>query len=127
MKTSMANLEKTDSETKRFFVGGFDSSVTENRLFEYFSTYGNILKVEIIKKKSTGISMGYGFITASTKTAETILSKSHNINGRSIDLGKALTKQETAFFKNESYKKKIFIKNINPSTTTSGKLQFYPL
>lgn len=108
----------------RFFVGGFDSTITEIKLLEYFSQWGEILKTEIIRKKGSGISRGYGFVTTHPETASKISAYSHCLGGRTLDLGKALNKEETNSFKKKQYQKKIFIRNLDPISTTSGKPKF---
>lgn len=48
---------------KKLFVGGIEPSVNEDELSEYFSKFGNVKLVQIIKDKTTGRSRNFGFVT----------------------------------------------------------------
>jgi RNA recognition motif-containing protein len=48
---------------KKLFIGGLRENVTEDDLKSYFSQYGSILEVVIIKEKDTSKSRGFGFVT----------------------------------------------------------------
>jgi hypothetical protein len=48
---------------KKLFIGGLRENVTENDLKSYFSQYGSILEVVIMKEKDTSKSRGFGFVT----------------------------------------------------------------
>jgi RNA recognition motif-containing protein len=44
------------------YVYGLTQSVTQTELFNLFSQYGNVLRVDIIMDRNTGLSKGYAFI-----------------------------------------------------------------
>jgi heterogeneous nuclear ribonucleoprotein A1/A3 len=48
---------------KKLFIGGLRENVTEDDLNSYFSQYGSILEVVIVKEKDTSKSRGFGFVT----------------------------------------------------------------
>ena len=48
---------------KKLFIGGLRENVTEDDLKSYFSQYGSILEVVIMKEKDTSKSRGFGFVT----------------------------------------------------------------
>ena len=98
----------------RLFVGGLQALVTESSLIEYFSTFGEIIKAQVMRDPKRHISKGYGFITCKKiSTARKIMKyEGHEINGRKIDVGKAAAKWETDTVKNELRQKKIFITGI---------------
>ena len=52
---------------RKMFVGGLHPSLTTDSLKNYFSEFGKIEKVIIMKDKLTGRSRGFGFIIFSEK------------------------------------------------------------
>jgi heterogeneous nuclear ribonucleoprotein A1/A3 len=48
---------------KKLFIGGLRENLTEDDLTNYFSQYGTVAEVVIMKEKDTGKSRGFGFIT----------------------------------------------------------------
>lgn len=44
------------------YVGNLNSSAGENELWELFSSFGNIKRLEIIIDKNTNHSMGFAFV-----------------------------------------------------------------
>ncbi|XP_031476074.1 glycine-rich RNA-binding protein 3, mitochondrial-like [Nymphaea colorata] len=84
-----------DTQTKKIFVGGIPTSVTDDELKEYFSSYGNIIEHQIMTDQS-GRSRGFGFVTfESEETVEEILSssQSHEIKGKQVEIKKAEPKR----------------------------------
>eukprot|EP00252_Welwitschia_mirabilis_P020734 TRINITY_DN513_c0_g1_i1.p1 TRINITY_DN513_c0_g1~~TRINITY_DN513_c0_g1_i1.p1 ORF type:complete len:242 (-),score=41.18 TRINITY_DN513_c0_g1_i1:929-1654(-) len=69
--------------TKRIFVGGIPTSMTEAEFKDHFSKYGNVVEHQIMMDRATGHSRGFGFISFDSENAvEEILS-----HGSHIDLG----------------------------------------
>ncbi|XP_057982520.1 uncharacterized protein LOC131167693 [Malania oleifera] len=51
-----------DFKTKKIFVGGIPSTLSEDELKNFFSKYGKIVEHEIIRDHATNRSRGFGFI-----------------------------------------------------------------
>ncbi|XP_059662857.1 heterogeneous nuclear ribonucleoprotein 1-like isoform X2 [Cornus florida] len=56
------SAESKDFKTKKIFVGGIPTSVTEDELKSFFSKYGKVVEHEIIRDHATSRSRGFGFI-----------------------------------------------------------------
>ena len=77
---------------RKLFVGGLHPSLTTDSLKNYFSEFGKIEKVIIMKDKLTGRSRGFGFIIFSEKeTIDKILfnANCHFIYGKWIECKRA--------------------------------------
>ena len=77
---------------RKMFVGGLHPSLTTDSLKNYFSEFGKIEKVIIMKDKLTGRSRGFGFIIFSEKeTIDKILfnANCHFIYGKWIECKRA--------------------------------------
>lgn len=68
-----------DSQTDRkatVFVGGLAFHITEEDLLEYFSSFGQVNKIVLLRDRTTGQSKGYAFLTLEdASTADLILSQ----------------------------------------------------
>ncbi|MFS7921774.1 putative RNA recognition motif domain, nucleotide-binding alpha-beta plait domain superfamily [Helianthus anomalus] len=84
--------EPKDFKTKKIFVGGIPTQVTEDEFKAFFSKYGNVVEHEIIRDHATKRSRGFGFIVFdSEKVVDTILVDGNMIdmNGTKIEIKKA--------------------------------------
>lgn len=50
-------------KTRKMFVGGIHPSVTDDQLHEYFTSFGMVRNIQIMRDKATGKSRGFGFVT----------------------------------------------------------------
>ncbi|XP_053734927.1 RNA-binding motif protein, X chromosome isoform X2 [Synchiropus splendidus] len=67
----------------KLFIGGLNTETTEKALEQYFSKYGRIVEVILMKDRETNKSRGFAFVTfenpADAKDA------AHEMNGKSLD------------------------------------------
>ncbi|KAK6934633.1 RNA recognition motif domain [Dillenia turbinata] len=54
--------QSKDFKTKKIFVGGIPSTVTEDEFKNFFSKYGKVVEHQIIRDHETNRSRGFGFI-----------------------------------------------------------------
>ncbi|KAK9077417.1 hypothetical protein SSX86_005754 [Deinandra increscens subsp. villosa] len=88
--------DSKDFKTKKIFVGGIPTSVTEEELEGFFSKYGKIVEHEIIRDHATKRSRGFGFIVFdSEQVVDTILVDGNMIemNGTKVEIKKAEPKK----------------------------------
>lgn len=55
--------------SKKIYVGNLPFSVTEDKLRELFSPFGDIEEVTLISDRATGRSKGFGFVTLTDDAA----------------------------------------------------------
>lgn len=88
-----ANLEGKD--VGKMFIGGLNWETDENRLKEYFNSYGNVLEVNVMRDGATGKSRGFAFLTFETGDAvDKVLNEKHILDGKLIDPKRAIPKDE---------------------------------
>lgn len=74
------------SDLGKLFIGGISWDTNEERLKEYFSTYGEVLEAVIMKDRTTGRARGFGFIVfADPAVADRVIKEKHNIDGRMVN------------------------------------------
>jgi len=85
-KRAKSNRSSDAAGNNQVYVGNLPYRVNRNVLQDYFSRYGRIRQVRIVKDKRTGRSKGFGFVTfVAEKEAQSALSAhGHDLNGRSI-------------------------------------------
>ncbi|KAL1204870.1 Heterogeneous nuclear ribonucleoprotein 1 [Cardamine amara subsp. amara] len=73
--------QSKDIKTKKIFVGGIPSSVTEDELKDFFAKYGNVVEHQIIRDHETNRSRGFGFVIFdSEEVVDELLSKGNMID-----------------------------------------------
>nr|XP_043621254.1 heterogeneous nuclear ribonucleoprotein 1-like [Erigeron canadensis] len=90
--------ESKDFKTKKIFVGGIPTIVTEDEFKEFFSKFGKVVEHEIIRDHVTKRSRGFGFIVfESDQTVDEILVNGNMIdmNGTQVEIKKAEPKKSS--------------------------------
>ncbi|KAH9624814.1 hypothetical protein KSS87_018130 [Heliosperma pusillum] len=85
-----------DFRTKKIFVGGIPTSVTEDELSDFFSKFGLVREHQIMRDHSSNRSRGFGFVTFdSEESVDELLSKGNRIEfaGTKVEIKKAEPKK----------------------------------
>jgi len=97
----------------KLFIGGLDSRTTDEGLKSHFEKYGEIVDVIVMKDPQTKRSRGFGFVAFSQSymVDEAQKSRPHNIDGKDVDVKRAVPRDQVG--KVDSNKsKKLFIGGI---------------
>ncbi|XP_060209660.1 heterogeneous nuclear ribonucleoprotein 1-like [Lycium barbarum] len=79
----------------KLFVGGISWDTNEERLKEYFSSYGEVVEAVIMKDRTTGRARGFGFVVfADPAAAERVVKEKHNIDGRMVEAKRAVPRDD---------------------------------
>ncbi|KAM0018641.1 putative RNA recognition motif domain, nucleotide-binding alpha-beta plait domain superfamily [Helianthus debilis subsp. tardiflorus] len=81
--------------TKKIFVGGLASTVTESDFKKYFDQFGDITDVVVMYDHNTQRPRGFGFITFdSEEEVDRVLIKTfHELNGKKVEVKRAVPKE----------------------------------
>lgn len=81
-------------KTKKIFVGGLPSSLTDEGFQQYFESYGHVTDVVIMYDQNTKRPRGFGFISFESEDAvDRVLHKVfHELNGKIVEVKRALPK-----------------------------------
>ncbi|GMJ10388.1 hypothetical protein like AT3G07810 [Hibiscus trionum] len=81
--------------TKKIFVGGLASSVTESDFKNYFDQFGTITDVVVMYDHNTQRPRGFGFITYDSEEAvDVVLHKTfHELKGKLVEVKRAVPKE----------------------------------
>ncbi|KAJ7964674.1 Heterogeneous nuclear ribonucleoprotein 1 [Quillaja saponaria] len=92
------SVQTSDFKTKKVFVGGIPTTVSEDELKNFFSEYGKVVEHEIIRDHATNRSRGFGFIVFdSEKVVDNLLANGNRINmdGTQVEIKKAEPKKSS--------------------------------
>ena len=78
-----------ESDQGKLFIGGISWDTDENLLREYFSNYGEVLQVTVMREKATGRPRGFGFVSFSDPAVvDRVLQSKHHIDNRDVKSSK---------------------------------------
>ncbi|KDP46415.1 hypothetical protein JCGZ_10255 [Jatropha curcas] len=85
-----------DFKTKKIFVGGIPTAVTEDEFKEFFTQYGEVIEHQIMRDHATNRSRGFGFITFDSEQAvDDLLARGNKLDlaGTQVEIKKAEPKK----------------------------------
>ncbi|CAN0890847.1 Heterogeneous nuclear ribonucleoprotein 1 [Linum grandiflorum] len=93
--TSSIQGSPDPARTKKIFVGGLASTVTDSDFKNYFDQFGTITDVVVMYDHNTQRPRGFGFITFDTEEAvDKVLHKTfHELNGKMVEVKRAVPKE----------------------------------
>lgn len=90
------NSNSGNTLTKKMFVGG-TGEISDEEFRAYFAQYGDIDDCVVLRNKHDGSSRGFGFVTfRDEKSVEKCLVLTHVLNGRQVELKRAVEKDKMA-------------------------------
>ncbi|GER48136.1 RNA-binding (RRM/RBD/RNP motifs) family protein [Striga asiatica] len=86
---------QSPARTKKIFVGGLPSTITETDFKKYFGQFGTITDVVVMYDHNTQRPRGFGFITYdSEEPVDRVLVKTfHELNGKMVEVKRAVPKE----------------------------------
>lgn len=129
METSiMAGLTGTEdvpNDPGKMFIGGLSWQTTPEGMKEYFSKFGDIAEVMVMKDPTTRRSRGFGFVTFSDVTGvdKVLAHGTHDLDGKKIDPKVAFPRR--AHPKMVTRTKKIFVGGLSAPTTLEDVKNYF--
>lgn len=78
-----------------YFIGSISFDTTKQGLYDYFSQYGKVVSVRLIKEKMTAKSKGFAFITMDEHNSVTAINANNTeLDGRTIYVNVEAPRQE---------------------------------
>lgn len=127
-------MESTD--LGKLFIGGISWDTNEDRLREYFQTFGEVIEAVIMKDRQTGRARGFGFIVfADPAVAERVVLEKHMIDGRTVEAKKAVPRDDQHMLNRSTSSthgspgpartKKIFVGGLASTVTESDFKKYF--
>ncbi|MFA3791746.1 RNA recognition motif domain-containing protein [Aliiglaciecola sp. SL4] len=83
------------SSTTTLYVGNLPYKVNEDAVAEYFSEFGTVASVRLMKDRRTGKRKGYGFVEVASKSADKMIKKLNDTDFQERTLKVRLAKDKT--------------------------------
>lgn len=104
----------------KMFIGGLNWETTEDNLRDYFSKYGAVTDLKIMRDNATGRSRGFGFLTfAESSSVDEVVKTQHILDGKVIDPKRAIPREE------QDKTGKIFVGGIGPDVRPKEFEEFF--
>ncbi|XP_051135863.1 heterogeneous nuclear ribonucleoprotein 1-like isoform X2 [Andrographis paniculata] len=125
-----------ETDRGKLFIGGISWDTNEDRLKEYFGSYGEVMEAVIMRDRTTGRARGFGFVVfADPAVAERVVKEKHMIDGRTVEAKKAVPRDDQHLINRSSGSsiqgspgpgrtRKIFVGGL-PSTITESDFKNY--
>ncbi|XP_076619923.1 RNA-binding protein 6 isoform X4 [Colletes latitarsis] len=109
----------------KMFIGGLSWQTSPESLREYFTKYGDIIEVMVMKDPTTRRSRGFGFITfADPASVDKVLAQvNHELDGKKIDPKVAFPRRTHP--KMVTRTKKIFVGGLSAPTTLEDVKNYF--
>ena len=81
------NLDEIPNDPGKMFIGGLSWQTTPENVREYFSQFGDVAEVMVMKDPATRRSRGFGFITFSNSGSvnKVLAYPAHQLDGKLIE------------------------------------------
>lgn len=121
--SSAVKMKRGDMKTSDLIVLGLPWKTSEQDLKDYFSTFGEVIMVQVKRDAKTGNSKGFGFVRFTEYEAqEKVISQRHMIDGRWCDCKLPNSKQGP----DEPLRsRKVFVGRCTEDMTTDDLRQFF--
>ncbi|KAH7523763.1 hypothetical protein FEM48_Zijuj06G0046600 [Ziziphus jujuba var. spinosa] len=102
---SMSDNNSNQIRTRKIFVGGLPTDLTEEDFKNYFERFGRVTDVVVMHDSMTHRPRGFGFITYDLEdSVENVMQNSfHELNGRLVEVKRAVPKEENNWNGNGYY------------------------
>lgn len=125
-----------EMEPGKLFIGGISWDTNEDRLREYFQTFGEVAEAVIMKDRATGRARGFGFVVfADPAVAEGVVMEKHVIDGRTVEAKKAVPRDDQNILNRNNSSihgspgptrtKKIFVGGLASTVTESDFKKYF--
>lgn len=122
------NVDSDLNQQKKLFIGGLHWKTEDSDLRDYFSRKGTVTDAMVIKEPNSNRSRGFGFVVFSNaEDAESVFEdkEKHRINGKEVDVKRAISKDEDNANLANLQVDKIFIGGISVNTSKESMINYF--
>jgi RNA recognition motif-containing protein len=116
---------KADQD-KKLFVGGLNPKTNEESLRSYYSQWGEITDVVVMKDPRSNKSRGFGFVTfkEASSVDKAQADRPHKLDGKEVDSKRAMPREETSPEVHAAVKK-IFVGGLKKDITNEDLAEYF--
>ncbi|CAL4149288.1 unnamed protein product, partial [Meganyctiphanes norvegica] len=119
--------EDQPEHLRKIFIGGLDYITTDESLRTYFSDFGEILDVIVMRHPQTKKSRGFGFVTFETSEMIDFVMKNrpHKLDGRTIDVKRVVPKCEIGKPESNVAVRKVFVGGVRDDVEENDLIETF--
>ncbi|CAI2350874.1 unnamed protein product [Caenorhabditis sp. 36 PRJEB53466] len=104
---------------RKIFVGGLTSNTTDEMMREFYSQFGSITDIIVMRDPTTKRSRGFGFVTFTAKTEvdEAMKQRPHVIDGKTVDPKRAVPRDDKNRSESNVSTKRLYVSGVREDHT----------
>lgn len=120
-----SNLEPEN--LRKIFVGGLTSNTTDELMREFYSQFGEITDIIVMRDPTTKRSRGFGFVTFTAKTEVDAAMKQrpHVIDGKTVDPKRAVPRDDKNRQESNVSTKRLYVSGVREDHTEEMLSEYF--
>ncbi|CCD71137.1 Heterogeneous nuclear ribonucleoprotein A1 [Caenorhabditis elegans] len=112
---------------RKIFVGGLTSNTTDDLMREFYSQFGEITDIIVMRDPTTKRSRGFGFVTFSGKTEVDAAMKQrpHIIDGKTVDPKRAVPRDDKNRSESNVSTKRLYVSGVREDHTEDMLTEYF--
>uniref|UniRef100_H2W5I2 RRM domain-containing protein n=1 Tax=Caenorhabditis japonica TaxID=281687 RepID=H2W5I2_CAEJA len=112
---------------RKIFVGGLTSNTTDDMMREFYSQFGTITDIIVMRDPTTKRSRGFGFVTFTGKTEvdEAMKQRPHVIDGKTVDPKRAVPRDDKNRSESNVSTKRLYVSGVREDHTESMLTEYF--
>ncbi|XP_023227274.1 RNA-binding protein 34-like isoform X1 [Centruroides sculpturatus] len=108
IRVDRVNNNQQHDYRKTIFVGNLPYNITDEELWKFFETCGEIINVRVIRDKSTRIGKGFGYVLFKSRDSSNraIKMDGNELKGRPLRISRASKNENKKFQRNKTFVQK---------------------
>lgn len=112
-------VEQNEEQFKKLFIGGLTSTTTDEMLKEFYSQWGEIVDVIVMKDGATKRSRGFGFVTYADPSGvdKAMANRPHEIDNKVVEPKRAIPRDSSGKSETNMSVRKLYVSGIREDHT----------
>jgi RNA recognition motif-containing protein len=125
-RRNVLNDRKTE-QFRKLFIGGLSAKTDEDGLKAFFSAWGDIIDVVVMKDKRSGRSRGFGFVTYLNPSSvdEAQFHRPHEIDGKIVETKRAMSREDANNPEAHMTVNKLFVGGLRKEVTSEDMCKYF--
>ncbi|KAM3178466.1 hypothetical protein ACTXT7_002486 [Hymenolepis weldensis] len=116
-----------NEQFRKLFIGGLTPNTTEDHLKDYYSKWGEIVDVVVMKDSQSSRSRGFGFVTY--KEPEMVdaaqANRPHEVDGKVVEAKRAMPREDSHSAESHMTVKKLYIGGLKMDITSEDLREYF--
>ena len=112
---------------RKLFIGGLTPSTTEEVLKDYYSAWGEIVDVVVMRDPRSGRSRGFGFVTYRDPEMVDVAqaNRPHEVDGKLVEAKRAMPREDSTSAEAHMTVTKLYVGGLKKEITTEDLHEYF--